>query len=218
MIGIVSDIHGNKQAFQAVLDAMPSVETLVCCGDIVGYGAHPRWCLRRVQEEADIVVCGNHDTAVVNDPNRYHNAMAAAGIQHARTQLQHDDYQWLTRQPRQVDDSTNLIFHAHPDDIEKRVTPEHVSDGFASYFSSYERLLYGHTHLPTVQTINETTVINPGSVGQPRDGDQRASFAVLHEDGSADVRRVQYDVDAAQDAILDADLPKETAERLARGV
>ncbi len=221
-IGLVSDIHANAVALEAVRDAMPRVDRTLCAGDVVGYNPHPRECVETVREAGWPTVQGNHDRAV-ETPERYrHNEMAHAGLRHARERLDEDQRAWLAGLPesRTVLDGQVRVVHSHPTDLDRYVMPS----GFAAlgpHLGDERVLVLGHTHVQHHERVEGTLVVNPGSVGQPRDGDPRAAFAVLdiEDEGrpSVEEHRVAYDVERVQGDVVAAGLPERTGARLERG-
>lgn len=220
-LGVVSDIHANRPALDAVLDAMPAVDSVVCVGDVVGYNPYPADCLDRIRAAGWPTVQGNHDRTV-ETPERYHNEMAHAGLTLAHDRLDDDQRGWLRRLPesRVVADGRVRLVHSHPARQDAYVYPEEFAS-LAPHLGSERVLLLGHTHVPGSAWVEGTLVVNPGSVGQPRDGDPRAAFAVVDLDGpegpTVDHHRVEYDIEAVQTAIRMEGLPERTARRLERG-
>jgi putative phosphoesterase len=222
-LGVISDVHGNRVALDAVLDDMPSVDRLVCAGDVVGYNPWPADCVAAVRERSIPTVMGNHDRAVASGSAFRFNAMAAAGVDHARERLGEDALSWLGDLPatRMVADGRVTLVHGHPDDPDRYTYPEEFS---ARMLEGEDLLVTGHTHVQGHRVFEEGVVMNPGSVGQPRDGDPKAGYAVVElGDGSGgdavtvEERRVAYDVDAVVDAVREAGLPERIGTRLYEG-
>lgn len=220
-VGLISDIHGNLPALEAVLEARPPVDTLVCAGDIVGYNPWPAACLERVREVATVTVQGNHDRNV-DTPEQYRaNEMAHAGLQYAKKQLSEEQREWLAALPPRttVADGNYRLVHSHPDpdDLGRYVRPRDFPR-MRPYLNDYDGLVLGHTHIQHEATIDGRLIVNPGSVGQPRDGDSRAAFAVLDtEANEVDLHRVEYDIDRVITRVEEEDLPTKTATRLLEG-
>ena len=242
---IISDLHANLEALQAVLaDATPRVEAVICLGDIVGYNANPRECLRLVQETCALVIAGNHDQAACGN-RAYHdfNEWAREAMDWTRDQLSTSDVEYLRGLPVVAPFGGGwLAAHGSP-----RHTDEYLFDHrhFETAFHSLGRLrseargcFVGHTHLPGIwargadgrvgrvetasvaASIDSTCryIVNPGSVGQPRNGNPMADYAILDEAAAViELCSVSYDVPAAQEKIYDAMLPPRLAERLAIG-
>ena len=235
---IFGDIHANLEAFQAVLaDAeQQGCTDYVCTGDIVGYASDPNECLRIVRDMDCPVVKGNHDEeAILNTSLDGLNPLAKQAMEWTRAQLNEDERDFLTNMKlvRQVADFT--IVHATLDTPGSWTYVTNKFDAMASFSYQFTQLcFYGHTHTPriyvkgdSVEPLEEMEVnlemgrkyfINVGSTGQPRDGDWRASYAVYDADNqSVEVRRLEYDIQKAQDKIVEAGLPEMLAHRLSLG-
>ncbi|MFD1633293.1 metallophosphoesterase family protein [Haloplanus ruber] len=222
-LGVISDIHGNRVALEAVLDDLPDVDQLVCAGDVVGYNPWPADCVAAVRERSIPTVMGNHDRAVAGDTPFRFNSMAAAGVDYARERLDDDALSWLAALPptRTVADGRVKLVHGHPADPDRYTFPDEFS---AAMLDEEVLLVTGHTHVQGHRVFDSGVVMNPGSVGQPRDGDPRAGYAVVEvgdEAGSDGVtveeRRVAYDIDAVVDAVKEAGLPERIGTRLYDG-
>lgn len=221
MIAVISDIHGNLTALNSVLDHMNNPDSIIFCGDVVGYGPKPRECLRLVEEKADYFVSGNHDRIVLTS-RTYNSESAREGIRHSKANLHNRDFEWLSSIPREIeeeiDDRSLRVIHSHPDPSSiKHVHKDEIREEFGGYLDT-DILIYGHTHVPVNQTYEDCLVLNPGSVGQPRDSDSRASYATIDlESLNAEIHRVEYDISETEEAIEEANLPKRTAQRLYNG-
>ncbi|WP_255197683.1 metallophosphoesterase family protein [Halorarius litoreus] len=218
-IGLISDVHGNLPALETVLDDMPPVEQVVCAGDVVGYNPWPRECLERVRETCSVVVQGNHDRNV-ETPARYeHNEMAHAGLQLAREELTDEQRDWLAALPPRDDVETYRLVHSHPDPekLGRYVRPRQFSK-LRPYLDEYDGLVLGHTHVQHEAMVDGRLIVNPGSVGQPRDNDPRAAYAVLDTDtNEVELRRVEYDIDRVITRVEELGLPTRTGTRLLSG-
>jgi diadenosine tetraphosphatase ApaH/serine/threonine PP2A family protein phosphatase len=232
-LAVVADIHANRPALEAVLADLPPVDGLVCAGDIVGYGPHPAACVRRLRGWADdgdrslIAVQGNHDRAVAAGATL--NGMAGAGVDHARRELDADALAWLDELPavRTAFDGRVRVAHGHPADPDRYVYPALFEP---SLLAGERALVLGHTHVQAHERYERAgwtgperrVVLNPGSVGQPRDGDPRAAYALLDldpagTDPTVTERRVDYDIDATVAAARAAGLPAAVGARLRKG-
>jgi putative phosphoesterase len=220
-IGLISDIHANLPALEAVLDDMPRVDDIVCAGDVVGYNPWPAECLKRVREVASVSVQGNHDRTV-DTPSRYAaNPMAEAGLEHAQSVLDDEQIEWLATRPKRttIADGTFRLVHSHPDpdELGSYVRPRQFPK-MRPYLDEYDGLVLGHTHIQHKAVIDDRLIVNPGSVGQPRDNDERAAYAVLNpESQTVDLHHVGYDIDSVISRVEDVGLPKRTGARLLDG-
>ncbi|MBK1789866.1 metallophosphoesterase family protein [Persicirhabdus sediminis] len=237
-IAIFGDIHANLEGLEAVLaDAKEQgCDSHICMGDVVGYNANPAECLEIVRDLNCPVVKGNHDLDCGFDTSlEMMNPVAAEALQWTREQLAPDQRQWLARlrMVRQVHDFT--IVHSTLDQPNSWNYVTNRFDAMANFFYQVTPVcFYGHTHVPRVfaRTNNVLEVpaeeveiepnvkyfINTGSVGQPRDGDWRASYCIYDMDAKRVIfRRLEYDLEAAQKKIIAAGLPEMLAERLAFG-
>ena len=236
---ILGDIHGNWEALSAVLEDADAegVTSHMCVGDLVGYNANPRECLERIRELNMAVVRGNHDHYCSHDECvRDFSPLAANVVDWTRMQLSKDDVEFLRslKLVRVVDGFT--LVHSTLDMPEKwgYVFDELEAESNFNYQTTTV-CFHGHTHQPVVFekagrvsrsngpraaiTLGKKYFINVGSVGQPRDGDPRASYAVYEPASRAvELRRVKYDVATTQKKIRAANLPERLAARLALGV
>ena len=216
-VGVLADIHGNKVALEAVLEDLPSVDALVCAGDVVGYNPWHAECVEAVREREIPTVMGNHDRAVASGGNFRFNSMAGAGIQHARDQLGDDQLEWLGALPEErwlFGDRVKVV-HGHPDDPDHYTYPAEFTSGL---LGEEDVLVMGHTHVQHHEVFDGQVALNPGSVGQPRDGNPKAAYAVLDlEELTVEERRVAYDVDRVVEAVREAGLPDRIGNRLKMG-
>jgi diadenosine tetraphosphatase ApaH/serine/threonine PP2A family protein phosphatase len=242
---IISDLHANLEALEAVLtDMQPYADTVVCLGDIVGYNANPNECLELVQKVCDLVIAGNHDQAacglrLYDDFSEY----AKEAMHWTRAQLTPAWKQYLgSLSSTAIFGGCWLAAHGSPRDTDEYLFHElHFQEAFAylyEYMPEIRGCFIGHTHLPMiwectpagVVTPAEVTaltvtlhprrryIINPGSVGQPRYGGPAASYILLDDQTlTVEFRFVTYDIATAQEKIYDAMLPLPLAERLALG-
>ncbi|MBB6090848.1 metallophosphoesterase family protein [Halobacterium salinarum] len=218
-IGLISDIHANLPALEAVLQDMPTVDELVCVGDVIGYNPMPSECVTRIRGIASTTVQGNHDRTVETPDDYRLNEMAHAGLEYAQQALSDAQRRWLQTLPETttIADGEYLLVHSHPENRDEYVYPREFPD-LRPYLDDYAGLILGHTHIQHSATIDNRLIVNPGSVGQPRDGDRRAAYAILDTDtNQAMLRRVPYNIDEVYHEIVVEDLPTETGERLFDG-
>ncbi|ELZ03150.1 metallophosphoesterase [Natrialba chahannaoensis JCM 10990] len=219
-VGLISDIHGNRVALEAVLADMPRVDELCCAGDVVGYNPWPGDCVDELRKRDVPTVLGNHDAAVAGETPFRFNGMARAGVEYARTQLTANQRAWLEGLPteRLECDGRVKLVHGHPDDPQRYSRYTYPEEFSAQLLDEEDVLVLGHTHVQGVERFAEGIVVNPGSVGQPRDGDPRAGYAVVDLAAmTVETDRVEYDVAAVQEAVREAELPERIGSRLGRG-
>ncbi|OVE83478.1 metallophosphoesterase family protein [Natronolimnobius baerhuensis] len=219
-VGLISDVHGNRVALKAVLEDMPGVDRLLCAGDVVGYNPWPADCIDTLREREVPTVMGNHDAAVAADTPFRFNSMARAGVDYTKERLSADHHEWLADLPteRLACDGRIKLVHGHPDDPDRYTRYTYPREFSPRLLGDEDVLVLGHTHVQGVERFAEGIVVNPGSVGQPRDDDPRAGYAVVDlEAMTVDTYRVEYDIEAVQAAVREAGLPEQIGSRLARG-
>lgn len=242
---IISDIHANLEALEAVLsDAQPQADAIICLGDIVGYNANPNECLYMVRSVCDVVIAGNHDQAAVGTrPYNDFNDNASAAIDWTRSQLTPAGRAYLRDLPLLARFGEYwLAAHGSPRDTDEYLMQApHFQQSFAYlqwHMPEVRCCFVGHTHLPMVwectpaglvsptEAASRTMpldltcryIVNPGSVGQPRYGGPDASYVLLDDAAlTVEFRFVPYEVGITQEKIYDAGLPPYLAERLAIG-
>jgi predicted phosphodiesterase len=242
-VAVLSDIHSNLVALDAILAHAGSVDAIWHLGDVVGYGPHPDGVVARLDEAKAIGVRGNHDAAALGGPEiEWFNPDARAAAEWTRDRIAESTRVWLGELPPQRTIDAMTLVHGSPLDPlrEYIATVASAQANLAALPTSYG--LHGHTHVPvafiadggnvliveprdgaTLELDDRPTLVNPGSVGQPRDGDPRASYMTLQIDPVAAEptvvawHRVPYDLAAVQGAIRAAGLPARLAERLAYG-
>lgn len=236
--GIFGDIHGNFDALEAVFKALDQerVDVCLCTGDIVGYGAEPSRCIAAVRERCLVCLAGNHDHAACGKlDTEFFNVFAKQVARWTEEHLSDDEKKWLASLPFVCHFEDFAIAHgsAHSPEVFNYITS--IFDAELSFECLDKPLLfYGHTHIPLAffDTVPMTytmddeirinpegkTLVNIGSVGQPRNEDPRASFAVYDaEQQIVQVHRAGYDVKSAGRKIIAAGLPEALAIRLELG-
>jgi len=237
-LAVLSDIHANLAALEAVCDDLPMVEEIWALGDIVGYGPQPNEVIRRLQGLGARAVTGNHDGAAIGTVDTsWFNPDAAAAIRWTTTVLDDNSRAYLAALPEVRRDGELTAVHGSPrEPIWEYITDPAIA---AANLDSFEtrHCLYGHTHLPVIyrsdgahMTVVAATpsapivldarrsLINPGSVGQPRDGNPLASYLLLDaEAGIAEFRRVPYEIALTQRLMREVGLPRWLIERLSIG-
>ena len=238
---IISDIHGNLEALEAVHRATTEcgVDSWACLGDIVGYGADPQPCLQRIRAMTEQILRGNHDAAVAGTQSLDgFNLVAREAALWTASRLTPAERELLATLPLELERDGLLLVHAGPGDPEAwEYIYSAVEARQALEVTDAHICFVGHTHCPlacveaggTVSSMelsgnaieldaHSRYLFNVGSVGQPRDGDPRACFVVWDADAkTVEFQRVCYDVETARRKILDADLPRFLADRLLSG-
>jgi predicted phosphodiesterase len=238
---IFSDIHGNLEAFQAVLNDITTkkIQNLIFLGDIVGYGANPKECIDLLMEKTQAIVAGNHDWGVAGKTSiSYFNSVAQVAIEWTISQLSPEYKNFLAQLPLKREEKDFIYTHSTP------INPQEWN----YIFSEYEAIknlktltkkicFIGHSHIPIIFVLNQsgellfTTklsevileeknryLINVGSVGQPRDGNPKAAYGIFDtEKNTFSLQRVDYDITNAQRKILSAGLPSVLAKRIGMG-
>jgi diadenosine tetraphosphatase ApaH/serine/threonine PP2A family protein phosphatase len=238
-VAVLSDIHSNIVALDAVLSHVGDVDAIWHLGDVVGYGPEPDAVVGRLSERAATGVRGNHDAAAVGGFEiAWFNPEARAAAEWTRDTMSASTRAWLTELPERRVVEDVLLVHGSPRDPLREYVTDFVRAGENMDVQETQHALHGHTHVPVAWTATPSgvamtdarqsdgfelgayrTLINPGSVGQPRDGDPRAAYLVLdHELGRVTWHRVEYDIGRVQDAMRSAGLPDRLAARLAFGV
>jgi predicted phosphodiesterase len=238
-IAVLSDIHGNLPALEAVLAALRPYDAIWQLGDVVGYGPQPNEVVALLASEKAVGVRGNHDSAAVGelDTDAF-NDDARTAIEWTMGELKDTTRDWLTALERRKELEGFTLVHGSPrDPTWEYVYAVSVARANMNRFTT-ANCLVGHTHVPLVyrQAGSKTepwlprdgselvfderrALINPGSVGQPRDGDRRASGMLLDtEQMRATWHRVEYPVDAVQQLMEKAGLPKRLVARLSHGL
>ncbi len=244
-MAVISDIHGNLVALRRVLDAINALQpdSIVCLGDVVGYGPEPEACVELVRTRAEVCLAGNHDLAVVGAIELEHfNPVAREAILWHRSHLSPENLDWLASLPSRLDLPNVTLAHGSP----RAPIWEYVTDSetAAENYDAFDTqvCLIGHSHLAIAWRLQRKNsrirailegeapgalltldledkwLLNPGSVGQPRDHDPRASFAMLDTDAwQWTWHRLEYDIASVEEAILEAGLPEVLGTRLYLG-
>ncbi|MBL7068963.1 MAG: metallophosphoesterase family protein [Candidatus Omnitrophica bacterium] len=236
---IFSDIHGNLEAYQAVLDLLKKEENLkyYCVGDIVGYGADPSACIEITKSLNPTIVGGNHDWAAAGlTSTEYFNPYAQKAVLWTASVLTEEEKDWLRSLRLTYEERDMMLVHGT---LMEPASFKYVFDLNTAYsmmsLMKTQVGFIGHSHTPAVFTLDKDKIqyatnprfevqegkrylVNVGSVGQPRDGDRRAAFCIWDKRaGVMEIRRVEYDIGKAQEKILGAGLPSILAERLGKG-
>jgi predicted phosphodiesterase len=240
-VAVISDIHANRQAFEAVLDAVAATDAaeLWCLGDLVGYGADPDVCVELARRHAAVCLAGNHDLAVTGDlPLGEFTRGASLAAEWTREVMTEENVAFLASLSPQGQEGPIGLYHASPRDPVWEYVLSALLAELCFDAQPHRICLIGHSHvalafvrapgeLATGEPRRENTeldlstdewLLNPGSVGQPRDGDPRAAWMLLDLDSwRATFKRTDYDIAGAAAAIRAARLPDSLAERLGYG-
>ncbi len=227
---IISDIHGNLQALEAVLEDIKrrGIKKIFCLGDIVGYGANPKECLDLIRERGITCVRGNHDEAVLKESYSTFNHFARISLIWTRRKLREDDFKFLESLPLILEHEDFVMVHSsliNPADFDYLYEKdyENLNRNFSS-LAQGKKLFIGHTHKPfhiNAQENKGREIINAGSIGQPRDGNPKASYVIYHRGvlrRGIEIVRVEYDVEEAATRIRQEGLPDFLASRLYVGI
>ena len=240
---IIADIHANLAAFKTVLahiERWGGVEEIWCLGDVVGYGPDPCQCIELLRRRNHLCVAGNHDWAAIGKlATSEFNPDAAITCRWTEQQLSPGDVKYLESLPEVIQKGDFTLVHGSPRQPiwEYLISVSSAKENFAYFQSQF--CLVGHSHLPIVFKYDETDtcsssqfasnvrlalgksrlIINPGGVGQPRDGDPRASYAVYDDEtGMVRLHRVPYDISVTQTRMVKHNLPMRLMARLSQGI
>jgi predicted phosphodiesterase len=238
-IAVLSDIHGNLPALDAVLAALRPFDAVWQLGDIVGYGPQPDEVVSRLAEENAVGVRGNHDAAALGDLDTdSFNDDARAAVEWTAERIDSSTREWLSALPQRGVEKPFTLVHGSPrDPTWEYVFTASIARANLSSFDT-EHCLCGHTHIPvayrekggrmegiqvadgdTLKLGRQRVMANPGSVGQPRDGDPRASAMLLDTDQQTlQWRRVDYPIERVQKLMTERKLPARLVRRLAYGL
>jgi putative phosphoesterase len=202
-IGLLADIHANLEALKAVLADMGSVDLCICAGDVTGYYADPNEVCALVRARGIVTIRGNHDAYVGGDLRPDPAKVEAYRTDWTRQALTAQNLEWLRALPKELtmvcDSRTLRVRHANPWDEEGYIYPDSAQLLQRISLGEAEVLVLGHTHRPMVVRDRGGLLVNPGSVGQPRDWNPTACYAILNTaSGEVEIRRVAYDVAALQ--------------------
>jgi diadenosine tetraphosphatase ApaH/serine/threonine PP2A family protein phosphatase len=238
---ILGDIHGNLAAFEAVLrhaGDRGGFDKIWCLGDVVGYGPDPRECIERLRQFEHVCVVGNHDLAAIGKMGTAEfNPVAALACHWTAQQLAAEDIDYIQSLPLSLCQDSFTLVHGSPREPiwEYLMSIEAAQDNFAHFETAY--CLVGHSHVPLIfeligdkvayRMFSEGTelrlgkrrlIINPGGVGQPRDGDPRASYVLYDTEAQTIYHyRVEYDIPATQKKMEEQGLPMPLIMRLSVG-
>ena len=227
-IVVISDIHSNLEALEAVTSSLDGYDEIFCLGDLVGYGAQPNEVISRIRSlKPGLLIAGNHDFAVVTGDTSNFASHAALAVDWTREEISSENLSYLRKMQLFSSFTQDSIcvkaYHGSP----REPLNEYVFPGTADFVlksmidtAQCDVLLLGHTHMPIKFRANSQCLFNPGSVGQPRDRDPRASYGILEiekENVNFEIKKVNYDIDSAAAKILEKPVPNFLADRLHLG-
>jgi len=237
---IISDIHANLTALEAVLTHAGQFDAVWCLGDLVGYGPDPNECVSKVRSLPNLVcILGNHDAAVLRhiDSSAF-NPEARQVIYWTQSELSDANLEFLASLPERVlQDQVTLVHGSPRQPVWEYLLDTYIATRSFEYFDTAYSFV-GHTHFPVLYQkasedqsanltipeansqifLNPRAILNPGSVGQPRDRDPRAAYAIyVPEEQSWELHRVSYDIVAVQERMQAAKLPERHIQRLSSG-
>ena len=219
-IAILSDIHGNRPALEAVVADMPAIDMMLCCGDMVGYYPDVNEVCVLLRDMNVFTVRGNHDAYVIGELQPDSSEARAYRAEWTRERLDPNHFQWLKTLPIEMRFSWDSLIltmrHASPWDEETYLyadSPRLSEIGL----QVNEIFVIGHTHRPMIKKVGDGIILNPGSVGQPRDGNAEASYTILETASKyTEMRRVPYDVHALQEHLESLGWDEATIQILSR--
>jgi diadenosine tetraphosphatase ApaH/serine/threonine PP2A family protein phosphatase len=237
---VLSDIHANMTALAAVLEDAGDFDAVWVLGDLVGYGPDPNECIEMVRSLPNLVcLLGNHDAAALGQINDIaFNPAARQALRWTRQNITPENLDYLRQLPESIQSGDTTFAHGSPREPvwEYLLDTRNATENFNFFYTHF--CFVGHTHLPTIYYLNNgasfarlisprmdtsipmqaRAIINPGSVGQPRDHDPRAAYAVVdQEEMTIEFRRVIYDIQSVQDRMRQAELPDRHIQRLVEG-
>ncbi|MEK6984404.1 MAG: metallophosphoesterase family protein [Nanoarchaeota archaeon] len=223
-IALISDIHSNLEAFKAVLNEIKKakIRKIFCLGDIVGYGSSPNECIALIRKNKIKSVMGNHDCEAINlQSAEWFNQVARDAILWTHKQLTEANKKFLKSLPTHLKFENIFMVHGSPRDyIYEYIFPDTDESDFREFFAITKKqvLAIGHLHTQFIKKFNNKLIINPGSVGQPRDLNPKAAFCLFDTKTlKVDLKRIKYNIDKAANKIFKAGLPKFLADRLYLG-
>ncbi len=220
-IGLISDIHGNLVALEEVLKSLNDCDEIYCAGDVVGYYPFPNEVVEILRDNDVKCVMGNHDYAVVTGDFFGFNEYARIAGEWTRKNLKEENLDWLSELPLKLETEWFLICHGMPAE-DLRIIEEYIfpDDPRIEYILEdlEENVVVGHTHIQFVKWHRGLFFANPGSVGQPRDGNPDSAFAIYDtEKNEIKLKRVKYNIQEVYDAVVKAGLPEFLGDRLFHG-
>jgi putative phosphoesterase len=224
LIGLISDVHSNIVALKAVLEELDErgIKTILHAGDILGYNPYPDETIELFKKKKIISILGNHDRAFMTGDTSDFNPYAAAAMEWTRNAASQDSLNYIMGLKDTVTVAAEgeriVMFHESPNNFQDYIFPDEATPDLLSNING-DVLVLGHTHIPFIMDYGTIgLIVNPGSVGQPRDGNPDASFALLDTvTREIEHKRINYDVEKVINDMLTAHLPEALAYRLREG-
>lgn len=219
-VGIISDVHANLPALDAVLNDLQCTDRIIHAGDIVGYNAFPSEVIKKFQDNSIDSIVGNHDKKLLGDDSFDFHGPAEEVINWTSSNLSRNDIHFMAELPVssrfQIDGFTIQLVHGSPYNTNEYIYPTDLTLGLVEDLDEeVDILIWGHTHYSIVTKLNDVLLLNPGSVGQPRDGDWRSSYAIFDtQTGDIELRRTSYKIDCAIKKAKAESFPRQIIESL----
>lgn len=223
---LISDIHGNRQALEAFDEDIhrvfetPEKIPLINCGDILDYGANPEECIKILSKYNVVISCiGNHDEAILRGTHdkRFDTPHGRLALEITRNSLKRETIEYLNNNMVNIGCYEDIIaFHGMINDIWGNLYP--FSEELDKWYEKEKIYVFGHSHLQFSFTHNDSLFINPGSIGQPRNGIAKCHYSILYPDNRVELKKIEYDIDGAANEIVKKGYPKFLATRLYLGI
>jgi putative phosphoesterase len=226
LVGLIADVHSNAVALKAILSDFKKegVGKIIHAGDVVGYNPYPNEVIDLFNKNRITSILGNHDRALIDGDTSWFNQYAAAALEWTGKVISHDNLVYISRLKNTwsitLDGIKIFMVHGSPRNFDEYIYPEDVMS-MSELLSEVDAdvLVLGHTHVQFKKEYPSGTIVNPGSTGQPRDGNPDAGFAILDaESGKVTLKRIGYDVEKVIEDILTVHLPEKIALRLRAGL
>jgi putative phosphoesterase len=205
-IGLISDIHSNIYALKSVLNRLHGMDLILCAGDITGYYPFVNEVFEELNSHHVIFIKGNHDAYLCGDEIKDLGPIKLKSFEYTKDRITDTNFQQLrdipVEQKLDIDGMQFVMFHGSPwNKLEEYIYPDYLNFNKFNHIDA-DVIILGHTHYPMIKQIGLKLIINPGSCGQPRDYDPRASFVVLDTlTKKAKLERVQYDIESVCEAL-----------------
>jgi putative phosphoesterase len=224
LVGLIADVHSNIVALEAVLSEMESlgVEKILHAGDIIGYNPYPNETIELFRKRKILSIRGNHERALLTGDMSDFNWFAACALRWTSNTISHENLDYISNlkdtKASSLDSTGIFMVHGSPNDPDEYIYPEDVEPGLLTMTGS-DVLVLGHTHIQFQKQFKEGIIVNPGSVGQPRDQNPASAFAILDTDTKRiELKRIGYDIEKVIEDMRKTYLPEQIAFRLRDGI